>query len=379
MDSAWPAGVLYRTVAGKPNGGVIERIVVKIAELTAFHVRIPLRKPIRHASHSRTDTDNVLVRCVLDDRTEGWGEGVPRDYVTGETIDSALALLERSDLAAQSDECPDFAHAVAFAERLRLADVAGDDRGIRGNAARCAVELAVLDAYGRRFGDPVSEATRLLAPELYEPRPEVRYSGAITSAKGFKLRLAAWAMRLYGFRQLKVKVGIAGQDDADRLRSIRKRVGAGMDLRIDANEAWPAAEAAERIRALEPFGDQLRGAAVAARRTGRPGRGAAAGADADHAGRIAVRPGGRGDGRFASAPAICSICGCRSAAASFRRCGWPSSPGRTASAASSAARSARRRCCRRRAGISPPASAACAISKVPTIAIWSARRWRRAT
>jgi len=27
-------------------------------------------------------------------------------------------------------------------------------------------------------------------------------------------------------------------------RSIRKRVGAGMNLRIDANEAWPAAEAA---------------------------------------------------------------------------------------------------------------------------------------
>ena len=227
---------------------------MKIAELTVFHVRIPLRKPIRHASHSRTDTDNVLVRCVLDDRTEGWGEGVPRDYVTGETIDSAVALLKRSDLAGQAEECPDFAHAVAFAERLRLADVPGDDRGIQGNAARCAVELAVLDAYGRRFGAPVSDATRLLAPDLYAPRPEVRYSGVITSSKGFKLRLSAWAMRLYGFRQLKVKVGIAGQDDADRLRSIRKRVGAGMDVRIDANEAWPAAEAAERIRALEPFG-----------------------------------------------------------------------------------------------------------------------------
>jgi muconate cycloisomerase len=61
-------------------------------------------------------------------------------------------------------------------------------------------------------------------------------------------------MWLYGFRQLKVKVGIAGQDDVDRLRSIRRRVGAAMDLRIDANEAWSSAEAVERIRALEPFG-----------------------------------------------------------------------------------------------------------------------------
>jgi len=157
---------------------------VKIAELTAFHVRIPLRKPIRHASHRRTDTDNLLVRCVLDDKTEGWGEGVPRDYVTGETIDSALALLRRGDLAAQRDDCADFAKATAFAERLRLAGIPGDDRGIQGNAARCAVELAVLDAYGRHFGSPVSETTRLLAPDLYQPRSKVQYSTAITSAKG---------------------------------------------------------------------------------------------------------------------------------------------------------------------------------------------------
>jgi L-alanine-DL-glutamate epimerase-like enolase superfamily enzyme len=227
---------------------------VKVVELTAYHVRIPLRRPIRHASHTRTETDNVLVRCVLDDRTEGWGEGVPRDYVTGETIDSALALLKRSDLAAQLGPCHDFGQAAAVAERLRLAPIEGDSRGIQGNAARCALELAVLSAFSSKFGAALSDATRLLAPDLYDPRTEVRYSGAITSARGFKLKLAAWAMRLYGFRQLKVKVGIAGYDDADRLRSIRKSVGPNLDLRVDANEAWPAAEAAERIAALEPFG-----------------------------------------------------------------------------------------------------------------------------
>jgi muconate cycloisomerase len=68
------------------------------------------------------------------------------------------------------------------------------------------------------------------------------------------LRLAAWAYWLYGFRQLKVKVGIAGLDDVARLRSIRKRVGKEIDLRVDANEAWPAAEVVERIAALEPYG-----------------------------------------------------------------------------------------------------------------------------
>jgi L-Ala-D/L-Glu epimerase len=227
---------------------------VKIVELTAHHVRIPLRRPIRHASHRRTETDNVLVRCVLEDRTEGHGEGVPRDYVTGETIASTLDLLRRSDLPAQLEACSDFGRAVALAERLRLAPLPGDDRGIQGNAARCAVELAILDAYGRAFGEPLSAVTRLLAADLFEPKPWVRYSGAITTAKGLKARVAGFAMKVYRFRQVKVKVGIAGYDDPDRLRAIRRWVGSRVDLRLDANEAWSAAEAAERIRALQPFG-----------------------------------------------------------------------------------------------------------------------------
>jgi muconate cycloisomerase len=225
-----------------------------VAELTAYHVRIPLRKPIRHASHTRASTDNVLIRCVLDDKTEGFGEGVPREYVTGETIDFAVELLGKSDLRAQLEPCHDFPQALAQAERFQTAPVEGDDRRCQGNAARCAVELALLDAYGKRFGEPLSTATRLLAPDLYEPRKKVRYSGAITSAStGFKVRLAALRMWIWWFPNVKVKVGIAGQDDIYRLRNIRRRLGWRMDVRLDANEAWSGAEAAERIRELEPY------------------------------------------------------------------------------------------------------------------------------
>jgi len=227
---------------------------MRVVELTAFQVRIPLRKPFRHASHTRTSTDNVVVRCVLDDQTHGYGEGVPREYVTGETIDTALDLLRRSNLAAQLEPCRDFPSAVALAERLRLEPVPGDERNCQGNAARCAVELALLDAYGRHFGEPLSAVTRMLAPDLHEPQPWVRYSGAISSARGFKLRLAAWKMRVYRFCQVKVKVGIQGQDDVARLRIIRRRVGRKTDLRVDANEAWPRGEAVQRILALKPLG-----------------------------------------------------------------------------------------------------------------------------
>ena len=227
---------------------------MRVVELTAFQVRIPLRKPFRHASHTRTFTDTIVIRCALDDQTQGFGEGVPREYVTGETADSALDLLRRSHLAAQLEPCGNFPSAVALAERLRLEPIPGDQRNCQGNAARCAVELALLDAYGGHFGEPLSAVTRMLAPDLHEPRPWVRYSGAISSASGFQLRLAAWKMWLYRFRQLKIKVGMEGQDDVRRLRTIRRRVGRKMDLRVDANEAWPRDAATERILALKPFG-----------------------------------------------------------------------------------------------------------------------------
>src|SRR5438270_381955 len=46
----------------------------------------------------------------------------------------------------------------------------------------------------------------------------------------------------------------AGQNDVARLRAIRRRLGAKIDIRIDANEAWTPMECAERIHELEPFG-----------------------------------------------------------------------------------------------------------------------------
>ena len=228
---------------------------MRVVELEARHVRVALRRKVTHASHVRTDTDNVVVRCKLSDGTTGYGEGVPRDYVTGETIDFSLDLLTRSDLPKQFDtECENFVQAVHFAERLKLAASPDDDRGILGNSARCALELAVLDAFGRAFGEPLTRVTELVAPDLYTFAPEVQYSGVIGNPRGWKKRLYPLVYRLAGFAQVKLKVGIEGHDDVKRTKTIRRWLGRRMDLRIDANEAWAPAEAAARIRELEPFG-----------------------------------------------------------------------------------------------------------------------------
>ena len=52
---------------------------MQVVELEARHVRVALRRKVTHASHVRTETDNVVVRCKLSDGSTGHGEGVPRD------------------------------------------------------------------------------------------------------------------------------------------------------------------------------------------------------------------------------------------------------------------------------------------------------------
>ena len=60
-------------------------------------------------------------------------------------------------------------------------------------------------------------------------------------------------MRIYGFKQVKIKVGSQGQDDPARLGRFRRILGSRMDIRLDANEAWHASELLERIRPLRRF------------------------------------------------------------------------------------------------------------------------------
>ncbi len=229
--------------------------MVRIVGLTLHRVAVPLKKVVKHASFSRSESENLVVRVELDDGTVGHGEGVPRPYVTGESVDTAFALLGAHDWAARIGSPADFADVVRRLETLEIPENQADPRGMAGNAARCALELAVLDAFGRRLGESVGrvvELARAEGLETHSPRP-VRYSGAITAESRSGEIRSAVKMRLYGFNQVKIKVGTSGQDDPRRLRTLRLILGNRMDIRLDANEAWPASELVARVEPLRRY------------------------------------------------------------------------------------------------------------------------------
>lgn len=227
----------------------------RVIDLTLFHVEIPLRKVVRHASFSRAVSDNLIVRATLQNGVTGYGEGVPRSYVTGETIDGALEQLIKTDLCSQLEPIADFRHAVSVVSRLELWQPQPDPRGCYGNAARCAVELSLLDAFGKHFGQPLCRVTALLdeTAAIRQSVDRVQYSGAITAESRRKEFWSAVKTRLYGFRDCKVKVGVNGQNDCERLSRIRRILGRRVRVRIDANEAWQPDEIVDRLGELEPF------------------------------------------------------------------------------------------------------------------------------
>lgn len=228
---------------------------MRVAGLTLYAVRLPLRRPVRHASAQRQTSENLFVCCRLADGTTGWGEGVPRTYVTGESIEGAFEQWSASELLAQCDrDCTGWPDVVSLCQRLRLAETVQDPRGAHGNALRCAIELSILDAFGRLIEQPVSAAlghVETKTAQLVEPSgARVRYSGVITSQRRRKELSSALKIRCYGLAHCKIKVGLPDVDESDRLRRIRRFLGSKMDMRLDANEAWSGSEVCRRLEPL---------------------------------------------------------------------------------------------------------------------------------
>jgi muconate cycloisomerase len=229
---------------------------MRIAELVAYHVQIPLKRRIRHASYTRHTSDSIIIRCVLIDGTEGWGEGLPRHYVTGETVETGFDLLRGTPISEQlGAEFQTLDDALALLDPFELTRPEVDPRECYGNAIRCAVELSVLDAACRALGVPVSTITSRYAPAVgvRAESTEVRYGAVITSTSRLKQRVMASLIRMYGFRQTKVKVRAADVDDASSLKRIRRVCGRRMDIRVDANEAWTCQNLEKNLEPLLPF------------------------------------------------------------------------------------------------------------------------------
>ena len=207
----------------------------RIKEVRISHVDLLLKKPFKHALALRSQSDSIFVKLSLEDGTVGYGESLPREYVTGETSRSVIDDIKNIAQHRLLLYAPgNYESLSSFIESLPL----------RG-AARCVLDLALLDTYGRHFNTPVSSIIRGIANDSFS------YSGVIQAGSLWETAKSALMFKIFGFSFVKVKVGVG--DDIARLKVARGILGQGVDMRVDANCAWSADEAIERIKELYKF------------------------------------------------------------------------------------------------------------------------------
>jgi L-Ala-D/L-Glu epimerase / N-acetyl-D-glutamate racemase len=220
----------------------------RIESLTIYQLRIPFHQAFRHALQSREESDAVIIKITDSDGRSGYGESLPRSYVTGETTETMTAWI-RDDLAPRifaENFAPGWETFVYLQEArpdwTRAEKANGDV--VAWNAAFCAVELALLD-WSLRAGHCA------LADLLPAARYEIVYSGVISADAPAEAAALAKRMARLGIGQIKVKVGTA--DDTARLAAVRKAVGDQVELRADANAAWNADQAIDQLQRLTRF------------------------------------------------------------------------------------------------------------------------------
>jgi len=201
-----------------------------------------LRYPFKHKLATHTASTSLVVRLLTEEGIAGYGEGIPRDFVTGETLATGLAALRDllgPAVLAQPPTPPETLRDVLEGWGEMAAQA-------RSPGAFCALETAMLDAAGRTWGRSVSE---FLGPGL---KSQVVYSAVLPLAPGPVLSRFLQQVKTLGLQQVKLKVG--EDRDLETLALARQELGQEVDLRVDANGAWSAAEAITRIRDMEPFG-----------------------------------------------------------------------------------------------------------------------------
>lgn len=224
-----------------------------IARFELSTVDLPFRVSFKHSAAERRRSESLFLKCVTaagdgGPGAVGFGESLPREYVTGETRDASFELLAERILPRLAGRSfAGFAEVEAFlGECDGRAPTDWVDPTTPQGAAWCAVDLALLDAYGRTFGE------RPLASSDAAPPAGFRYSGVLSAETGWKKAVLLLAYRTMGLRHLKLKVG--PETSTTDIRRIRALAGHSMDLRADANMGWTADRALEQMRAFSGYG-----------------------------------------------------------------------------------------------------------------------------
>ena len=201
---------------------------MQLEAVELIRVRVPLRRPFRTARSVTTHKESLLVRFHTDEGV-GWGEcaaEIAPSY-TAEFVDSAWLVL-RDHLLPRLLSGP-WSSYEELDERLAA---------VRGHPmAKAAIETALLDAHLRH-------RNKSLATYLGATRQVVPVGVVVDLADPPETAATALARVEEGYGRIKIK--IAPGHDVDVIQIVRRAIGDGIDLWVDANGSYASDDPALR-------------------------------------------------------------------------------------------------------------------------------------
>jgi D-galactarolactone cycloisomerase len=223
---------------------------MKITSVETYLLRVPV-DPYRYGASSKGwigDRSSLLVRLCTDAGIEGWGEGgqTGPPELTKVVVDHTLAPLVMGE--------DPFASARLWE---RMYDVTRDygQKGVVVGAIS-GVDIALWDLKGRALGVPVY--TLLGGPFRTAVVPYATgmyYKQGRDRAEQVRiLQDEAQGYVAQGFSAMKMKIGFWDpREDIALVGAIRKAIGPGIRLAVDANHAYNAYTAVEVGRGIQHY------------------------------------------------------------------------------------------------------------------------------
>lgn len=236
LASQAPQGLAFAPEKIEKSGG--GKLRIKDVEIYAFD--IPLKQPFRISLGVSNAANDVLVRIVTDSGIVGLGEACPFLPITGDTQDTNLLMarniremIKGKDPLAVDSLLTEIGH-IVYSNPSIVA----------------AFDMALMDVLGKAAGLPLF---RLLGGDKATFETDIT-TGMDTPEK---MALSAGEHASRGYKNIKMKVGLDPDLDAERVQAVREAIGKDVRLRIDANQGWTVPQAIYALRKMERFNIQF--------------------------------------------------------------------------------------------------------------------------
>ncbi|WP_152362478.1 mandelate racemase/muconate lactonizing enzyme family protein [Microlunatus speluncae] len=195
------------------------------------------------ASQQFLKQETVLVTVQAADGCSGTGY----TYTIGTGGSSVLALLRDhlADVLIGADS-----RNLEQLWQLLINNTRATTVGAITSLAMAAVDIALWDLAGKRYGQPVWR----LAGGAQERLPVYDTEGGWIHLPADDLVRNAIAAQTAGHAGVKIKVGKSLAEDVERLAAVRAAVGPAFEIMVDANQSFTAAEATRRAASYESLG-----------------------------------------------------------------------------------------------------------------------------